>query len=74
MNGGPEGTFMTTYHFEGKYYQRHRRSISQAPLPPPDRQALGDRLVRLSLTVPLYFKYIIVDPVVYVYRGHIKLG
>jgi hypothetical protein len=71
LDGGPVGTFTTTYRFEGKFA--------------PDGSEIHGRcqhpLVRGSgtggfagATGRVDFKDIIGDPVVYVYRGHISLG
>ncbi len=44
LNGGPVGTFTTTYRFESKWSPERRGA--QGPLPAPDRGGLGDRRVR----------------------------
>jgi len=72
MNGGPEGTFMTTYHFEGKYDNATGLELKGRCHHPIVKGSGTGGFA--GATGRLDFKDIIGDPVVYVYRGHIKLG
>jgi len=72
LNGGAEGTFTTNYRFQGKYepgfvveiFGRCQHPIAAGSGTGGFEGAEG----RID------FKDIIGDPIVYVYRGHIRLG
>ena len=73
LNGGAEGTFTTNYRFQGKYeppgfvveiFGRCQHPIVAGSGTGGFEGAEG----RID------FKDIIGDPIVYVYRGHIRLG
>jgi hypothetical protein len=70
LNGGPEGTFATTYRFEAKFEPdgTEIRGRCQHPIVAGSGTGGFD-----GATGRLDFKDIIGDPVTYVYRGHLKL-
>jgi len=72
VNGGPEGTFTTTYHFEAKFDNATGAELKGRC---QHKIAAGSGTGGFEgATGRVDFKDIIGDPVTYVYRGHIKLG
>ena len=72
VNGGPEGSFTTTYVFTGKYEADGVTEIhGRCHHPIAEGSGTGGFE---GATGRLDFKDIIGDPVVYEYRGHITLG
>jgi len=71
LNGGPVGTFTTTYIFSGKYAPTGAEIHGRCHHPITKGSGTGG-LAGAEGRVD--FKDIIGDPVVYVYRGHIRLG
>ncbi|TCO34439.1 hypothetical protein EV652_102505 [Kribbella steppae] len=70
LNGGPEGTFATTYRFEAKFAPDLTEIHGRCQHPIVAGSGTGgfdDATGRLD------FKDIIGEPVTYVYRGHLKL-
>jgi hypothetical protein len=70
LNGGPEGTFATTYRFEAKFAPDFTEIHGRCQHPivaGSGTGGFGDATGRLD------FKDIIGEPVTYVYRGHLKL-
>jgi len=71
LNGGPVGTFTTSYVFSGKYAPTGAEIHGRCHHPITKGSGTGG-LAGAEGRVD--FKDIIGDPVVYVYRGHILLG
>jgi hypothetical protein len=71
LNGGEVGTFTTTYRFEGKYDDAGVEVFGRCQHPIVKGSGTGGFA---GVEGRVDFKDIIGDPVVYVYRGHLKLG
>jgi len=71
LNGGPVGTFTTTYKFESKFDASGAELKGRCQHPITHGSGTGGFA---GATGRLNFKDIIGDPVTYVYRGHIKFG
>ena len=71
LNGGPEGTFTTTYMFESKFAADGTEIKGRCQHQITVGSGTGGFA---GATGRVDFKDIIGDPVTYVYRGHIKLG
>ena len=70
LDGGPTGTFATTYMFEGKYDASGAEVHGRCQHPIADGSGTGGFT---GAKGRVDFKDIIGDPVTYVYRGHISL-
>ncbi|TDW71161.1 DUF3224 domain-containing protein [Kribbella pratensis] len=70
LNGGPEGTFATTYKFEAKFEPDGAEIRGRCQHPIVAGSGTGGFA---GATGRLDFKDIIGEPVTYVYRGHITL-
>ena len=70
LDGGPIGTFATTYMFEGKYDATGAEVHGRCQHPIADGSGTGGFT---GAKGRVDFKDIIGDPVTYVYRGHISL-
>lgn len=68
LNGGPVGTFTTTYRFEAKYAPDGSEVFGRCQHPIVPGSGTGGFTLATGL---ILFKDIIKDPVTYVYRGHI---
>lgn len=71
LNGGPVGTFTTTYKFEAKFAADGSELKGRCQHPITAGSGTGGFA---GVEGRVDFKDIIGDPVVYVYRGHLKLG
>lgn len=70
LNGGPAGTFTTTYRFEAKFAPDGAEVHGRCQHPLVAGSGTGGFA---GATGRVDFKDIIGDPVTYVYRGHIRL-
>ena len=70
LNGGPEGTFTTTYKFEGKFDPEGNEIFGRCQHPIIEGSGTGGFE---GAKGRVDYKDIIGDPVTYVYRGHIKI-
>ena len=70
LNGGPEGTFATTYRFEAKFEPDGTEVRGRCQHPVVEGSGTGGFE---GVTGRVDFKDIIGDPVTYVYRGHLNL-
>jgi hypothetical protein len=70
LNGGPAGTFATTYRFEGKFAADGSEVHGRCQHPLVSGSGTGGLA---GATGRIDFKDIIATPVIYVYRGHISL-
>lgn len=71
LDGGPVGTFTTTYRFEGKFAPDGTEIHGRCQHPIVAGSGTGGLA---GVTGLVLFKDIIGTPVVYTYRGHLSLG
>jgi hypothetical protein len=69
LDGGPVGTFTTTYRFEGKFAPDGTEIHGRCQHPLVAGSGTGGFA---GVTGRVFFKDVIGDPVVYVYRGHLS--
>lgn len=69
LDGGPVGTFTTTYRFEGKFAPDGSEIHGRCQHPLVAGSGTGGFA---GVTGRIFFKDIIGDPVVYEYRGHVR--
>jgi hypothetical protein len=71
LDGGPVGTFTTTYRFEGKFAPDESEIHGRCQHPIVAGSGTGGFA---GVSGRIFFKDIVGDPVVYMYRGHLSFG